>query len=180
LPVGLWATLSWWARWRRVFTIARESCSIIWKGGVMQPDENLLETWKRSVIEIQQQCNWVILWDGYLYYPGAIPREVEGRALYIVTAYNPGSVLLTVDENEIRDKRLFARISSLGSAGIYVSVGRSLSGSHTEFGYAVHGVSKGEVDDLANEFGQIGYYRLTQSSMEIFAVDGAGEFKQMF
>lgn len=119
------------------------------------------------------------LWDGYLYYPAALPKEVEGQSLYIVTAYNPGSVPLPGEENEVRDKRLLARISSLGAAGLYVSVGRSLSGSHTEYGYAIYGVSKTAVDDLAREFGQIGYYRFTPSSMEIFALNRAGEFEQI-
>ncbi len=145
----------------------------------MQPDEDLLETWKRSTIEIQRQCNWVTLWDGYLYHPEALPKEVEGQSLYIVTAYNPGSVPLSDAENRIRDKRLFTRVSSLGSTGIYVSVGRSLSGSHAEYGYAIYGVSKTMVDDLAREFGQIGYYRLTGSAMEVFALNGAGEFEQV-
>lgn len=119
------------------------------------------------------------LWDGYLYHPEALPKEVEGQSLYIVTAYNPGSVPLSDAENRIRDKRLFTRVSSLGSTGIYVSVGRSLSGSHAEYGYAIYGVSKTMVDDLAREFGQIGYYRLTGSAMEVFALNGAGEFEQV-
>ena len=145
----------------------------------MQPDEDLLETWKRSKIEIQRQCNWVTIWDGYLYRPEALPKELDGQPLYVVTAYNPGSVPLSEEENRIRDKRLLERVSSIGSAGIYVSVGRSLSGSHAEFGYAIYRVSKTMVDDLAREFGQIGYYRLTPCSMEIFALNGDGEFEKI-
>ena len=138
-----------------------------------------MKTWKRSIIEIQRQCNWVTIWDGYLYHPDALPKEVDGESLYVVTAYNPGSVPLSEEENRIRDKRLFERVSGLGSVGIYVSVGRSLSGSHAEYGYAIYRVSKMTVDDLAREFGQIGYYRLTSSSMEIFALNGDGEFERI-
>ncbi|NNN19180.1 MAG: DUF3293 domain-containing protein [Acidimicrobiaceae bacterium] len=145
----------------------------------MQIDEGLMETWKRSVLEIQRFCNWSTLWNGERYFSDAVPKEVGGQDLYIVTAYNPGSDPLPEMENKSRDKQLFSRISSLGSAGSFVSVGRSLSGSHEEFGYAIYAVSKNEVDQLAKEFGQIGYYRFTPSSMEIYALDEYGEFSRV-
>ncbi len=145
----------------------------------MKLDEDLLKTWKMSILEIQRLCKWVTLWDGERYYSNAIPDEVSGESLFIITAYNPGSEPLSDQENAARDKELFSRISRLGSAGFFMSVGRSLSGSHTEYGYAIYRVSKDEVDQLAKEFGQIGYYRLTPKSMEIFALNDEGEFEQI-
>ncbi len=142
----------------------------------MQFDADLLETWKSSVLEIQHICRWITLWDGARYFPEAVPKEVEGQDLYMITAYNPGSEAISDEENKERDKRLFVGISKLASASMFVSVGRSLSGSHKEFGYAVYGVSKQDVDQLAKEFGQIGYYRFTASAMEVYALDQGGQF----
>ncbi len=142
-------------------------------------DQALLETWRKSVLEIQRFCKWVVLWDGASYHPERIPDEVGRGDLYIVTAYNPESKPLSDQENRDRDRRLFAQISSIGSAGSFVSVGRSLSGSHTEYGYAIYKVAKNDVDRLAREFGQIGYYRLTAKAMEIFALTDDGQFERV-
>ncbi len=142
-------------------------------------DESLVETWRRSVLEIKSFGKWITLWDGQTYYPDAVPEEVRGQDLYVVTAYNPGSTPLSDRQNRERDERLFAHISSLNSAGSFVSVGRSLSGSHTEYGYAIYGISKSDADNLATEFGQIGYYRLTSRDMEIFALGDSGEFSKV-
>ncbi|TAN30448.1 MAG: DUF3293 domain-containing protein [Actinomycetota bacterium] len=142
----------------------------------MQFNGDLLETWKRSVLEIQHICRWITLWDGERYFPEAVPQEVEGQDLYIITAYNPGSEAISDEENDSRDRRLFARICALDSAGMFVSVGSSISGSHKEFGYAIYRVSKHDVDQLAREFGQIGYYKLTSTAMEVFALDQGGNY----
>lgn len=142
----------------------------------MEVSQNLLDTWKRSELQIQVSCKWLTLWDGERLYLDALPKEVEGRDIYILTAYNPGSEPLPDAENKKRDKELFQRLSSLGPLGLFTSVGRSLSGSHEEFGYAVFRVSKSDIDRLALEFGQIGYYRFSSGALQIFVLDENGEF----
>lgn len=137
--------------------------------------EDLVQTWKESVICLLDAGEWRVIWDGETYSPGSITSAAK-FPLYVITAYNPGSEPASDLENRLKDEELREAIGSIGGIQSFVSVGSSLSGSHCEFGYAVAGVTALQVDELARRFGQIGYYRFTESSMEIFAVDEDGKF----
>lgn len=135
----------------------------------------ILDTWRDSIIEIKVKSDWKVIWDGKNVNLDSIAESVANWDLYVLTAYNPGSVNLSDKENRHRNTALNSKIDGL-SIKYYESVGRSLSGSHCEFGFAIYGVDRVLIDRLANEFGQIGYYKFSVDSMTIYAVTSKGIF----
>lgn len=142
----------------------------------MDVNDDLLDVWRASEIQICTGETWVTLWDGYKFHPDSFPAEATGQYLYVLTAYNPGSEPLGDAENRLRNRQLHDRLKELGVVTKYVSVGRSLSGSHEEFGFALYGLDQSIVENLALEFGQIGFYRFSEHQMEIFAIGESGKF----
>lgn len=95
--------------------------------------------------------------------PGDLPRR-----LVVLTAANPGGVVLSASENDTRNERLLERISGLepfpcNAPRTYLSVGGSPQGDgpadwdHREEGVALD-ISRDEAAMIAAEFGQIAYY----------------------
>ena len=142
----------------------------------MRIDKELIDTWKASVIEIKVDSLWKVIWDGVNCVTRNYPDFVLGNELYVLTAYNPGSMIRDEEINIQANQELLQRITQVNGAQWLESVGRSLSGSHCEYGFAIFGVDKGEIDNLAIEFGQIGYYRFLGTAMEIFAKNSEDEF----
>lgn len=137
--------------------------------------QELLSEWSNSIIEIKVNNDWRVIWDGENVNIHLFPDSVRHSDLFILTAYNPGSVKLSDQENQIRNTTLKAKFDSISIKG-YESVGRSKSGGHCEFGYAVYGVGRDLINKLAIEFGQIGYYRFSMGNMIIYAVTDQGVF----
>lgn len=96
-----------------------------------------------------------------------LPAELPAR-LVVVTAANPGGVVLSSAENTERHGHLLARISELGpfpgqAPSVYATVGGSPQGKtpfewpHREEGVALE-ISREEAAMLAAEFGQLAFY----------------------
>lgn len=142
----------------------------------MKINDELISTWRQSIIQIRDGKSWPIIWDGAHYYREALPKDLQSSYFYVITAYNPGGEPLSEPDNVGRNKELGRRLDSLVNVGAFESVGKSLSGSHAEYGYAVFRAEKILIDQLANECGQIGYYRFTFETMEIFVKGEDGVF----
>lgn len=142
----------------------------------MKINDALLTVWRQSIIQIRGNDDWITAWDGISYYREVLPKVLQDNEFYVITAYNPGGEPLEDQENLRRHEELRRRLDDIGDAHSFESVGKSLSGSHVEYGYAVFRVEKVLIDQLANEFGQIGYYRFTFEAMEVFAKGEDGTF----
>lgn len=142
----------------------------------MEIGKDLLDTWRASVIEIKVNSLWKVIWNGRICITENLPDFVRNQELYILTAYNPGSIIQDEETNIKANQELFRRLERVIGAGWFESVGRSLSGSHCEYGFAIYGVQKSEIDGLALGFGQIGYYRFLGGDMAIFAKNSADKF----
>lgn len=142
----------------------------------MVVNKDLLDTWKASVIEIKVDSLWKVIWDGLNCVTENLPDFVSDKELYVLTAYNPGSIIRDEQINVRANQELLQRINQVDNAGWFESMGSSLSGSHCEYGFAIHGAEKYVIDNLASEFGQIGYYRFLGASMAIFAKNSEDEF----
>lgn len=140
-------------------------------------DKDLLDTWKESMIEIKVDSRWAVIWDGQRCVNSDLSVFQSANVLYVVTAYNPGSVIRSEQANVKANQEMLERLKMLDGAQWVESVGRSLSGSHCEYGYAIYGVDKLEVDALALEFGQIGYYLFADGTLAIYAKNANDEFK---
>lgn len=134
----------------------------------MKITSELIETWKKSIIEIKVSDRWVTIWNGANFYVNNLPPDLNEKLMYVITAYNPGSEQRSEQENLDADRQLRARLEGIPFANWVESVGRSLSGSHTEYGCAVYGIDKEVADNLSEEFGQIGYYCFSNSGMSIY------------
>ncbi len=137
----------------------------------MDVTPQLIEIWKKSIIEIKLPSRWAPIWDGANLYANNLPPDLNGKMMYVITAYNPGSEVRTDQENLDADRQLRTRVEKIPFANWLESVGRSLSGSHAEYGYAVYGIDKEVADKLSEEFGQIGYYGFSKSGMAIYVKD---------
>lgn len=133
----------------------------------MEITPQLIEIWKQSIIEIKLGDSWATLWDGAIFYANNLPPDLNGE-LYVITAFNPGSEPRSDQENLDADLRLRRRLEGIPYAKWLESVGRSLSGSHSEYGCAVYGIDKEVADKLSADFGQIGYYSFSNSGMAIY------------
>jgi hypothetical protein len=100
------------------------------------------------------------VWDAYV---GAVMRiespggvfgvRPEGRAIYVVTAHNPGRQMASDTANSSVETRLAAELDRRELTW-WLTAGRDPSWTHVEPGVAVIGVDEADAIALRAEFGQ--------------------------
>lgn len=78
-------------------------------------------------------------------------RSLKGKCFAIVTAWNPGSRLLSEEENRKRNRRLERELSKTPYV-FYAS--RGFLDMHSEESYTVEGMTEKEACSLGSRFGQ--------------------------
>jgi hypothetical protein len=93
------------------------------------------------------------------------------RAFHVITAWNPGGVLASADENSFADARLLAEIQTRRLEA-YRAVGSDPDSPHKEDGWIVAGMKESEAVDLGRRFGQIAIFRIEQGRLTVVGCQG--------
>ena len=93
------------------------------------------------------------------------------RAFHVITAWNPGGVLASADENSVADARLLAEIQ-IRRLEAYRAVGSDPDSPHKEDGWIVAGMKESEAVDLGRRFGQIAIFRIEQGRLTVVGCQG--------
>ncbi len=100
--------------------------------------------------------------------PGDVGTWPEGLAtpLTVVTAWNPGGVLLADDVNAARHRILSRELATRGLQW-WPAIGRAPDHGHAEAGAAVTGLSEEEARALGRRHGQSAVYLWTPEAWEV-------------
>ena len=89
-------------------------------------------------------------------------RKYHAKSCIFITAWNPKSQELSRAENEERNKRLLARVRSLGHHQTFPGEGKARTGDWPpEHSYLIVGMTTAMARQLADEFGQNAYLEYT-------------------
>lgn len=120
-------------------------------------DDSLWQSYKETIIEIVlQEKN---LSDRQLY-------EIWRTDFYMITAANPFSKLLTVDENRIRNQELHLLLIK-DYQEILTGIGKDSTGAWAEEGWVVRGGEEEKLILLAKKYEQNAIFKFTQEGREI-------------
>jgi len=116
-----------------------------------------------------------------LYLKTEVTIEIEGRLVpasdalaihdgpwHVITAWNPGDVWPTREENEAASNELRARLIATGFAPVR-AVGADPDSDHAEKSWAVVGLSDDQARALGAEFGQVAVFRLSAGIQTVLA-----------
>ena len=92
--------------------------------------------------------------------------------VHVVTAWNPGALRPTEEQNRTADRQLRARIVQLGFQP-HRAVGCDPASPHHEEGWAVVAMSDERACALGAEFGQDAVFRIDPGTLTVLACDGS-------
>ena len=88
----------------------------------------------------------------------AYPDELEGysweKGLAVITAWNPGSLSLPLNDNQSRQIALMSELQGNGFGPIYPAVGKSRSGAWAEDSLAIFDISMQDALHFGQLYGQ--------------------------
>jgi hypothetical protein len=93
------------------------------------------------------------------------------HAFHVITAWNPGGVRASVDENAVADEKLLTEIQTR-RVEAYRAVGSDPDSPHKEDGWIVAGIKESEAVDLGRRFGQIAIFRIEQGRLNVVGCQG--------
>jgi len=102
--------------------------------------------------------------------PGAEPLPMPSP-IHIITACNPCERYTSDEENERKNKGLECLLLLKVKDVLHVE-GRSPDGNWSEPSFAVYGLARKEVADLANQIGQRAIFELTETEIIVVSVEG--------
>jgi hypothetical protein len=102
--------------------------------------------------------------------PGAEPLPMPSQ-IHIITACNPYERYTSDEENERKNKGLECLLLLKVKDVLHVE-GRSPDGNWSEPSFAVYGLARKEVTDLANQIGQRAIFELTETEIIVVSVEG--------
>lgn len=110
--------------------------------------------------------------DGAVLVDAAESPLLRNGAVHVVTAWNPGALRPTEEQNRTANRELRARIVQMGFEP-HPAVGCDPASPHHEEGWAVVGMSDREVCALGAEFGQDAVFRIEPGTLRVLACDGS-------
>ena len=96
---------------------------------------------------------------------GAWPEGLTPPA-FVITAWNPDSVLLSPQENHARHARLLAELGSRGLSW-WPAVGRDPASSHGEEGVLVSGIDEEEAIAIGRDHGQAAVFAWSPEAWQV-------------
>lgn len=110
--------------------------------------------------------------EGAVLVDAAESELLRNGTVHVVTAWNPGALRPTEDENRTANRALRARIVQLGFQP-HRAVGCDPASPHHEEGWAVVGMSDESACALGAEFGQDAVFRIDPGTLTVLACDGS-------
>ena len=105
------------------------------------------------VLYLEEGTKPTVLRAGEIY-----PDELEGysweKGLAVITAWNPGSKSLPLNDNQNRQRALMSDLQRNGFGLIYPAVGRSRSGDWTEDSLSIFNISMQSAQHFGQLYGQ--------------------------
>jgi acetyl esterase/lipase len=126
-------------------------------------ESQLADLWRRAVLEVQSE-------DGEVH-PASIAKR-EGRAIHLVTAWNPGGEQRSAAANEAANAELEAELERRGLRWL-PATGRDESSSWAEPGFCVVGLDRVEAAELGRRYGQLAIYEINgEETAAVFCDSG--------
>jgi hypothetical protein len=94
--------------------------------------------------------------------------DPEGRAIYVLTAHNPGGRVASDTANALAEARLTAELERRGLTW-WPAAGGDQTWTHVEPGAALIGIEENDAIALGAEFGQEAIFMLTPANRQIIA-----------
>jgi len=110
--------------------------------------------------------------DGAVLVDAAESPLLRSGPVHVLTAWNPGALRPTGEENRAANRALHARIAQLGFQP-HPAVGCDPASPHHEEGWAVVGMSDELACALGAEFGQDAVFRIDPGTLTVLACDGS-------
>ena len=98
--------------------------------------------------------------------PSAIEEWEYSKPVYVITAWNPGSVWMSEERNAANNAALRKILGRRGGLVVDV-VGQSQDGIWQEDSFLVSGIDGHQISELAALFGQLAYFELTKDEMRV-------------
>ena len=98
--------------------------------------------------------------------PSAIEEWEYSKPVYVITAWNPGSVWMSDERNATSNAALRKTLERRGGLVVDV-VGQSQDGIWQEDSFLVSGIDGHQISELAALFGQLAYFELTKDEMRV-------------
>jgi hypothetical protein len=129
------------------------------------PDAFLLELYLKTEVSVEEDGNLVPVRDSHL---------IASRVVHVITAWNPGDVRPTREENEKANSELRARLRAMGLQPVR-ALGADPDSDHAEESWAAVGLSDEQARALGVEFGQVAVFRLAAGVQTVLACFEDGE-----
>jgi len=126
-------------------------------------NDSLWIAYSRAVIRFQADDRLIIAGIG------SIESLPFPEPCHVITAWNPFSQKLTLEENRHRNERLLARLQEK-TADIIETYSSAPNGDWREDGFLVHGIGRETLCLLATEFEQNAIYELTTTKKIVLSV----------
>ncbi len=98
--------------------------------------------------------------------PDAMVRLPMARIVHVLTAWNPGGVLVDGAANDLANEGLARALDAAGHQWTS-AIGESADDTWREEGFAVPGATRAEMASLAGRFGQLAIYELTDERCRV-------------
>ena len=132
--------------------------------GISDAADRLWEKWAQAILSVElAPGQWVQLTG-----PDASRGLPTPGPLHVLTAWDPGGSPTEPSSNEAAHRRLVAELRRSG-ARWWPSEGRDRSGPYRDRGVAISGMERGRALRLADRFGQVAIYELSDESTTILA-----------
>lgn len=131
-------------------------------GLTVLPPPEVRARYLAAVVEVEEH--------GFLV-PVAESALLRRGTVHVVTAWNPGDVRPSLEENHAANRRLHALLVSRGCEPVR-AVGREPDGTHCEDSWAVAGLSDEEACEIGAAFGQDAVFRIDAGVQSVVSCDG--------
>ena len=105
------------------------------------------------VIDLGEETKPSVLLAGEAY-PDELDRYSWEKGLAVITAWNPCSQSLSLNDNQSRQKALMSELQRNGFGPIYPAVGKSRSGAWAEDSLAIFDISMQDAQHFGQLYGQ--------------------------
>ena len=136
----------------------REFASKVW--GAVEHRRPIWDAYATTVLRVGADPTTIIAGAG-----ATAEWEYEGT-VFVLTAWNPGSVWVSAERNEAANERLASALSDRG-ARFVPAVGHASDGDGHEDGFLVEGLAPTAVAELARLFGQNAYFEIDAEYLRV-------------